>query len=173
MTVDKTELEHADAVLFHLVDIAKENYSFPINRNPDQIWIGMTYEPPYILKFSNLNFNRLNGIFNRTMSYRSDSDVVVRHGTFVKINEETAFPNYMSDWVGSQKGPSSEKNYAEGKRRMVSWFVSSRGCKSQSHREKYVKELQKHIPVDIFGACGPFKLDFDLIFSMLIISLMF
>lgn len=100
MTVDKNELDHADAVLFHLIDIAKENYTFPANRNPDQVWIGMTYEPPYILKFSNLNFTRLNGIFNRTMSYRSDSDVVVRHGTYVKVvGDIQAYPNYMSDWV--------------------------------------------------------------------------
>ncbi|OXA63890.1 Alpha-(1,3)-fucosyltransferase C [Folsomia candida] len=157
MTVDKNELDHADAVLFHLIDIAKENYTFPANRNPDQVWIGMTYEPPYILKFSNLNFTRLNGIFNRTMSYRSDSDVVVRHGTYVKVvGDIQAYPNYMSDWIGSHK-VSPEKNYAEGKRRLISWFASSRGCKSQSRREKYVKELQSYIPVDIFGACGPFK----------------
>jgi hypothetical protein len=160
MTVDKTELESSDAVLFHLVDVVKENYSFPKPpRNPDQIWIGMTYEPPYVLKLSQVNFSRLNGIFNRTMSYRRDSDVVAKHGTFVKIDEndnEQVLPNYMSDWIGCRKG-TGEKNYAHGKSKMVNWFSSARGCKSQSNREKYVKELQKYVQVDVYGACGSLK----------------
>ena len=39
------------------------------------------------------------------------------------------------------------------KNKLVAWFVSH--CNTSSDRESYVKELQKYIPVDIYGACGP------------------
>jgi alpha-1,3-fucosyltransferase len=160
LTVDKTELGKADAVLFHMIDIHKENYTFPQNRNPNQIWIGMTYEPPYILNYSGLNLTRLNGMFNRTMAYRSDSDIVVRHGTFIRYQKGRTspyiFPSYLSNWVGSHDS-TTERNFAEGKRRLVAWFASSRGCKSQSGREYYVREMQKHMEVDIYGGCGKYK----------------
>ena len=38
------------------------------------------------------------------------------------------------------------------KSKLVAWVVSN--CKTPSKREDYVSELQKHIPVDIFGGCG-------------------
>ena len=39
------------------------------------------------------------------------------------------------------------------KPKLVAWVVSN--CKTPSKREDFVSELQKHIPVDIFGRCGP------------------
>ena len=36
--------------------------------------------------------------------------------------------------------------------KLVVWFASH--CPTQSRREDYVKELQKYIPVDVYGACG-------------------
>ena len=41
---------------------------------------------------------------------------------------------------------------ALGPRKPVAWLVSN--CHTDSRRELYVKELQKHVPVDIFGGCG-------------------
>ena len=40
---------------------------------------------------------------------------------------------------------------AEKKKLMV-WLVSH--CDTKSQREDYVAELQKHIPVDVYGKCG-------------------
>jgi glycoprotein 3-alpha-L-fucosyltransferase len=34
----------------------------------------------------------------------------------------------------------------------VGWFVSN--CGEKNARQKYAKELQKYIPVDIYGMCG-------------------
>jgi alpha-1,3-fucosyltransferase len=48
-----------------------------------------------------------------------------------------------------------QENHAAGKTRLVAWFVSN--CRTHSLRELYVKQLQKHIPVDIYGACGSLK----------------
>lgn len=49
--------------------------------------------------------------------------------------------------------PSNSNLPAAGKTKMVAWFVSH--CKSRNYREDYVKVLQKHIKVDIYGKCGP------------------
>lgn len=40
----------------------------------------------------------------------------------------------------------------------ISWIVSR--CHSQSKREDYVKELQKWIPVDVYGRCGTCKCNY-------------
>jgi hypothetical protein len=37
----------------------------------------------------------------------------------------------------------------------VAWFVSN--CHERNNRQKYAKELQKYIPVDIYGKCGTKK----------------
>ncbi|KAL7642660.1 UNVERIFIED_CONTAM: hypothetical protein RMT77_007225 [Armadillidium vulgare] len=41
------------------------------------------------------------------------------------------------------------------KNKLVSWIVSH--CNASSKRDEYVKELQKFIPVDVYGKCGPLK----------------
>jgi alpha-1,3-fucosyltransferase len=38
------------------------------------------------------------------------------------------------------------------KKKLVAWFVSH--CVTSNRREDYVRELSKHIPVDIYGKCG-------------------
>ena len=43
----------------------------------------------------------------------------------------------------------------QSKTKPVAWFASN--CNTNSNREKYVQELQKHIDVDIYGKCGPLK----------------
>jgi glycoprotein 3-alpha-L-fucosyltransferase len=48
-----------------------------------------------------------------------------------------------------------DKNYATGKTKKVAWFVSN--CGARNGRRQYADELGKHIQVDIYGACGPFK----------------
>ncbi|CAL8116762.1 unnamed protein product [Orchesella dallaii] len=156
LTINHGELNTSDAVIFHLADLSTEKYNFPESRirNPNQIWIAMTYEPPNVLEHTGINFKRLDAVFNRTMSYRRDGDIVVRHGTFSKIQPNTILPTYTSNWINSRERI-SERNYAAGKQSLVAWFSSN--CKSQSRREVYIKQLQKFIKVDVYGACGPYK----------------
>ena len=47
------------------------------------------------------------------------------------------------------------RNLTRTKTKKVAWFVSH--CSTESGRELYVRELQKHIEVDVYGACGPLK----------------
>ena len=34
----------------------------------------------------------------------------------------------------------------------MAWYVSH--CNTNSKREKYIEELTKYLPIDIYGACG-------------------
>ncbi|ELT89965.1 hypothetical protein CAPTEDRAFT_67137, partial [Capitella teleta] len=82
--------------------------------------------------------------FNLTSTYAYDSNIPSRlEMTCVANNAELQ---------------SLEKvNFATGKSRGVAWFVSH--CQTQSKREAYVEQLQKHIEVDVYGACGPYSCD--------------
>ena len=39
------------------------------------------------------------------------------------------------------------------KTKLAFWLVSH--CKTDNHRLEYAKELQKYMPIDIYGKCGP------------------
>lgn len=45
----------------------------------------------------------------------------------------------------------------QNKTKLVAWIVSN--CQAKSGRNAYVKELKKHINVDVFGECGQLKCD--------------
>ena len=65
-----------------------EKYTCRTFRDPAVPWIFMTYETATNVKqrSSNwgrhppINWQKINSVFNRTMTFRKDSDVVVRHG---------------------------------------------------------------------------------------------
>ena len=74
------------------------------------------------------------------MTYRRDSDVSAPYGTFGQSSQPTSVETILNRVRGLPKP------------KLVAWVVSN--CKTPSKREEYVSELQKHIPVDIFGKCG-------------------
>ena len=74
------------------------------------------------------------------MTYRRDSDVFMPYG---KIENIDSSKSDFRDFA-----PGNKKS-----RKPVTWFASN--CKTHSKREEYVKELQKYIPVDVYGQCGP------------------
>ena len=74
------------------------------------------------------------------MTYRRDSDVFAPYGSFSQHSEPQSVL------------PILERVRGLAKPKLVAWVVSN--CKTNSKREDYVSELQKLIPVDIFGGCG-------------------
>lgn len=107
--------------------------SLPPRRRPSQAWLLYAMEPPYRLPANAPKLDTL-GI-NWTLSYRFDADVVHRH-SFKTVRRH-------SHRLISAPDP---------KPKPVAWIVSN--CKSFNRREEYVKELQKTVPVDIYGSCG-------------------
>ena len=74
--------------------------------------------------------------------HRTDSDIF------------RSYSDTINDW------PRQDNETVLGERlrkkdKLVAWFVSH--CTTHSKREDVVKELQKYLEVDIYGACGPKK----------------
>lgn len=78
------------------------------------------------------------GFFNWTLTFKRASDFPLPYGHFFPLQLPAA-------------STSNDTNYAEGKDKLVAWAVSN--CGPQT-RGIYVKELLKHIQVDVYGKCG-------------------
>ncbi|CAH1801061.1 unnamed protein product [Owenia fusiformis] len=151
-TTNKSLFDKADALLIHPYEFEYEKSKLigqkshllhyphgdlPKYHPPHQRWVMYTEEPPTIMNPKNTK--QFNDVFNWTITYRSDSDILNPYGQLAKKKMDFNLT----------------KNFARGKDKLIAWFVSD--CKTQSKREVIVRELQKHIPVDIFGACGSLK----------------
>ena len=85
--------------------------------------------------------------FNWTATYRRDSDLFRESIYGYQFQPKQNFMDQPG--LGNYYGIN-----ITSKTRIAAWFVSN--CKTPVRREDYVAELQKHIPVDIFGRC-PFN----------------
>ena len=103
------------------------------------------------------------GTFDKIMTYRHDSDVVLNYGNLVnKTTLEKIKPNSFIDYDNNQAiSKLSEYGLTELENRVkdIAWLVSH--CDTKSKRENYVKEMKryKRLKIDIFGECGKRTLD--------------
>lgn len=139
MISQKSMLNRSHAVSFHMRNMDWNN--LPLIRLPDQYYVFYLMESPI---HSNVDSARADGFFNLTISYRLDSDFFSPYGDFRPISTDTdtkiiEVMDHLADLL-------------QNKTKKVAWFVSN--CATNSKRELLVSELQKHIKVDIFGACG-------------------
>ena len=133
LTDDRAHMVDADAALFHHAAISVNG-----PRPTNQIWILYMLECPYHTP----GLSSVKNLFNWTATYRRDSTIVAPYEKFRFFN-------------ASQTQKKQMKNYAKQKTKKVAWFVSN--CGAQNRRREYADELSNHIPVDIYGACGPLK----------------
>ncbi|KAG7176366.1 Alpha-(1 3)-fucosyltransferase C-like 7, partial [Homarus americanus] len=146
-----SQMARVDAVVVYLRGVPSRgrvlNQLAP--RDPTQPWIVSTFEaPPRANSIHHIEYRSLNGVFNRTMLYRRDSDVMVPHGFIVRRDEATLLP---ASW---RVPPPSHRGDWHTRKPIVA-FISN--CRAKSGRLAYVHALQKHIPVDVYGHCGPLK----------------
>ncbi|XP_015123396.1 alpha-(1,3)-fucosyltransferase C-like [Diachasma alloeum] len=144
-----------DAILFHGNELSVRD--LPAERDKSQRYIFVNLESPvtWIRRTKPL----FEDYFNLTMTYRLDSDIqwsyyAVRDrksGNIVApaLNAVWKIPEDATDNVDT-KDPVMK--IIETKKRTAVWFVSN--CDTDSVREKYVKELSKHVDVDVYGRCG-------------------
>lgn len=140
-TSDRAQFNRSNAVLFRGRRLMDE--SLPGHRLPHQKWIFFEYEPPFKV-WTRADLTPFKRIFNLTSTYSYDSNIPMNLRRNVTIG-----PNKLYHLK------QTNVTYHQNKSRLIAWFVSV--CKTQSQREEYVNELQRHIPVDIYGQCGPLK----------------
>ena len=149
-STDRSDYNKSDAVVFHLYNLSPEakgkgHGEFVISKLPtryrrDQKWVLMIREPNSFFYPQQLKL--LDDKFNLSMTFQSDSDVVIPYGRYWKLSP-------------SEREKASTVDYITGKSKMVAWLVSN--CITSSRREDYVRELQKYIQVDVYGGCGSLK----------------
>ncbi|ELU18689.1 hypothetical protein CAPTEDRAFT_147329 [Capitella teleta] len=136
-TSDRNSLSTSDAIVFRGRRLPK--FEFP-PRMTHQKWIFYETEPPHkTWMFANLT--KYNGLFNMTSTYAADS-----HIPFTRMKSCHKDWHIYNELSGEDFGAKKRKDVP------VAWFASR--CLTQSRREDYVKELQEHIKVDIYGKCG-------------------
>ncbi|OQV18112.1 Glycoprotein 3-alpha-L-fucosyltransferase A [Hypsibius exemplaris] len=137
LTGNKDTAMTADAILskHRFGDLKREFHP------SSQIWILYLLESP----FHTPSFSHAKGSINWTATYRKTVNWLAPYEKFVlhdpQVRENTEAP---LDVAALKTGT--------GK---VAWFVSN--CGAANQRMNYAKELQKYIPVDIFGSCGDKK----------------
>ncbi|KAI3378675.1 hypothetical protein SNEBB_005603 [Seison nebaliae] len=129
----------ADVVIWHSPHHIN---NLPTLRLPNQRWTYLNMESP----FYEHEAQEMNNVFNWTMTYRFDSDVLLAYfGKLVKNS------NRQMNWLSKTD---NGLNMGKNKKRLLAWFVSR--CDTQSKREIYIKHLQNYMEVDIYGYCGNF-----------------
>lgn len=134
----------ADTVVFHGIDIY--NSSLILRQRQllsHQTWVYFSWESPITLT-SFLNGQSMGVwryLFNWTATYQRNSDIYAPYGTLEK--------------EPSQKGPEQFV-----RRRKYLAFAVVSNCLTKVKRINYLRELQKHMELHIFGKCGnpfPYK----------------
>uniref|UniRef100_A0A8C8SWE6 Fucosyltransferase n=1 Tax=Pelusios castaneus TaxID=367368 RepID=A0A8C8SWE6_9SAUR len=132
-SADRGRYREAQAVLFHHRDLIFHGLGqLPVSpppRPPGQRWVWMNFESPS----HSPRLGDLAGIFNWTMSYRSDSDIFVPYG-FLRAT------------------PPAPRFSLPRKTKLVAWVISN--WNERQARVKYYHQLKKYIPIDVYGAQG-------------------
>ncbi|XP_015225717.1 PREDICTED: alpha-(1,3)-fucosyltransferase 4-like [Cyprinodon variegatus] len=142
LTDDPQAYPQADAVIIHHREIAIGEADLPSEPRPGaQKWIWMNYESP--THTPGLWF--VEGVFNLTMSYRTDSDIFLPYGYLV--------PRGRKETVRHGAGfTHALSNSSRPRKRFVAWVISNW---SASHaRVGFYHQLRRFIPVHVFGAAG-------------------
>ena len=139
-----------DAILFNINDqygLARR----PKFRRPFQRYIFFTQEPPPALKDQNLASYRR--FFNWTMTYRNDSDIRLLYGRIRPIfsDSQTAEKVRQDIWRTSRQHHPFSKRKRKKKKKLAAAMISH--CHTDGRREDYIRQLKKHIPVDVYGWC--------------------
>ncbi|XP_071517721.1 alpha-(1,3)-fucosyltransferase C-like [Panulirus ornatus] len=151
ITPNISQVKTADAVLIHLLSVeSPDTLSKDLGtRDPSQPWI--MFEPETHLKGNVMFYNdykSLNGIFNRTMHYRQDSDILLLHGFIVRRGKDASL--LPPTW---RRQPELRQN--SNTRKLAVAFVSN--CHDDSGRLKYIEALKTYAPIDVYGKCGDKK----------------
>ena len=138
LTYEKQRFEESDLVVFHAVDMPGVDHLRTLlkKRSTSQRWVYAMWESPNLTP----NPAPLNGLFNSTWTYRSDSDFVSPYGSYEELSEEEKM-NKIKNIT----------DYSQGKTELVAWMVSN--CGPQL-RIAFVERLKNYIKVDVFGRCS-------------------
>ncbi|KAK4021600.1 hypothetical protein OUZ56_003511 [Daphnia magna] len=147
-----------DAIIFHARDINVNDLPPDGWRRPHhQHYVFLLYESPLHTDLKMLRQPLLRNYFDRTMTYRRDSDIVDlhTHGRMQCIDAASPscieFPRNTQNQIVQENHNSTSvpvKIDLSFKNRTVAWFVSH--CNKHSRHEALARNLSQFIPVDMY-----------------------
>lgn len=144
-----------DALLFHTAEPFLLHEFLPSKRNIKQLYIFAILESPAHTKH---DLNDEINIYNLTMTYRLDSDIIWPYCYIEDINSNKIIapsiqkPNWKIPTFEHLINNTKLLNLIQMKTKFAAWFVSH--CNTISKRDDVVKILQEYVDVDIYGECG-------------------
>ncbi|XP_056230408.1 alpha-(1,3)-fucosyltransferase 4-like [Seriola aureovittata] len=144
LTDDERAYPQADAVIVHHREVAKGTAELPPDPRPSaQKWIWMNYESPAHTPI----LWRFEGVFNLTLSYRTDSDIFLPYGYLIPREHTDRTP--QNRYAHPLNTPSHSHLL---KPRLLAWVISNW---SESHaRVAFYYQLRRYVQVDVFGRAG-------------------
>ncbi|KAK8378626.1 hypothetical protein O3P69_009372 [Scylla paramamosain] len=159
LVYDHRLLDSAAAVVFHPGDM--KPYSLPASRPPGQPWIFLSFESPLY----KVNLARLGGVFNWTMTYRRDSDVVVPYGLLLPRaaplhlgrRRDVTHPAFLAHQSAAATPVPEQRLPVHQSPSLPSQvFPGTNLLKYHRHQLKLALFVE-HVAVDVFGRCGTKK----------------
>lgn len=129
-------MEQFDSIVFHAPRYTVHQDGYPFKRCAHQKYIFYSMESPFNVKIDRATKEYF---YNWTMTYRTDSDIHRPYSIVVKSDENYTIPTVEEIKKKSKK---------------IAWFVSNCQTAGSHRRMNYAQELNKYIPVDIYGTCG-------------------
>lgn len=138
VTYEHNRMKESDAVLFHARDMMSLTPSQvrSLRRDSKQQWIWFNHENPYMTW---VDLTGWDDAFNLSITYRADSDIYRPYKDILKYDNKNRMHR-----------PKPGTNFATGKKRQCLYFNSN--C--VEFRMSLVKELKKHVTVDLYGECA-------------------
>jgi hypothetical protein len=148
VSFNRSDEVNASAVLFHTVWDNRVDELPDVRTHLGQYWVWIaseapgTPEPNRSYSGAHAPVEKLNNLFNMSMTYQQNSDIILSYGSAVpKVSPSSYF--FWNVQI---------KSLFQRKRRLAAWTSSH--CETDSRREDYVHELKKTLSVDVFGKCG-------------------
>ncbi|KAJ8020708.1 Alpha-(1,3)-fucosyltransferase 6 [Holothuria leucospilota] len=114
-------------------------------RTPGQIWIFVTQEPASIVPRLLPPKIYRHTTYNWSFTFHSTSDIYGAYGWYTPFSTKTTSSKLIRNW------------YQE-KSEFAAW-ISSRHCEGLGwDRTRFVLDLRKHVPIDMYGKCGNLSL---------------
>ncbi|PIK42324.1 putative glycoprotein 3-alpha-L-fucosyltransferase A-like [Apostichopus japonicus] len=149
-TKEPSEIKHYDAVVFtnvfHWLTPEMWNWVHG-NRTRNQKWIMITQDSPLYITGLQPPQKYGNDTYDWSVTYKNDADFSHPYGFYERFDE-------------GQVRDVNLKNFLNPKRGLLAWVASH--CETlQWDRLKFVKDLDKLIPVETYGKCGDEQLPWD------------